>query len=175
MDSERFHLPFEWAVQVNFDMSDARGKELPLLINLKAALWIGEAIVAVDPTEARKAWLFACLTPPKEGFEGEIDTHSHILQDLGMYAIQRGALFFQYQIGGLLLIAGQTPTLLLIRILAALKQVVVEPTAFIQYVVELRFLFPGWEYPVQKHFTHISIINLNCSVVKSVSPVGGAA
>lgn len=93
-----------WSMQFNLDMTNLREEKL-VMLDL-AAIWnlgIGDAIIASGPFEPGEARIFAVLTPPDKGFEGQIDADSHVLQDLGMCNVQRGVLLFERCICSLLL------------------------------------------------------------------------
>ena len=166
LNGERFDFPAYRTVQDNPDMPNTRGIEFALLVNLKTALWIGERVIAVTSTKTRKARCFSRFTPSEECLKSEINTHRYILKDLRVDCIERGTFLFQHRIGGLLSIARQAFACLLIRRLAHFKQVIIEPTTFRERFVQLGFLLLGWVYPIQKHFTHASIISLNKTIVK---------
>src|SRR5712692_6154699 len=165
LDGQCFDFPSKVPMQDDLDMTDARSKELALCIDLKATLRIGQAIIAINSTEAGIARLHSCEASAKERFEGQIETHSHILQDLRVNRVQRGALLFQHRIGGLLLITRQALPLLLIRAFAFFKQMVIEPTTLMKCFVEPGLLLLRWENAVLKHFTHTHIMRLNATVV----------
>ncbi len=165
LDGQCFDFPSKVPMQDDLDMTDARSKELALCIDLKATLRIGQAIIAINSTEAGIARLLSCEASAKERLEGQIETYSHILQDLRVNRVQRGALLFQQRIGGLLLIARQALPLLLIRAFAFFKQMVIEPTTLLKSFVEPGLLLLRWENAVLKHFTHTHVIRLNATVV----------
>ncbi len=166
VDGERFEPATQWAMQDDLDMSNARGVELALGVDREARLGIGEAIIAPLAPETRIARFFPCLAPSEKGFQGQINTDSHILQDLRVNRVESGVLLFEDRIGGLLLIARQSFAILLISRLALFKQVIVEPTALFKRVIELCFLLFGGVYPILKHFTHVSILWINGTGVK---------
>jgi hypothetical protein len=161
VDGERFDLAAQWAMQDDLDMSNARGVELAFGVDLEARLWIREAIIAPFAPETRIARFFTCLAPSEKRLKGQINADGYVLQDLRVDSVESGASLFEYRIGGLLLIARQLFAFLLKCDLATFKQVVVEPTALFQRLVELGFLLFGWVYPVLKHLTHVSSIHLN--------------
>ena len=172
VDGEGFDLSLERAVQDHLDMTDARSKELALLVDLKATLGVGEAVIAIFASKSWRARFFTGFAPSKEGFECQVNTHGDILQDLRMDHAKRGAFLFQYRVGGLLLVARQAPALLLIGGFALLKQVVIEPTARFKRLIELRFLLFGGIYSVPKHFPHAFSMSLNASVVNGARTTG---
>ncbi len=84
----------------------------------------------------------------------KVNTDCHVLQDLGMNAIQRGTLFFQHRIGIDLPIATQALALLRVSCFAVLKQVVVEPSALFKGAFKTFELFLSWIYPILEVFMH---------------------
>jgi len=65
-----------------------------------------------------------------------------------------------------MLLARQAFALLLISFFAFFQQVVIEPTTFMQCLVELLFLALGWIDAKLKHLTHTHIMSLNTTFVK---------
>jgi len=156
----------DWAVVNHLHRANLGQGHASVLCEREATLGEGEAIVAITSTEAREAWRLAGFPPTEERLKGEVYAHGDILKDLGMHGIQRGAFLFQDGIGGLLPIAGQTLTTLLVGCLAVFKQVVIQPATLIKGFAELTRLFLGGIKSILKHLTHIQSINLNCSIVK---------
>ena len=66
----------------------------------------------------------------------------------------------------LLLKTGERDTIAFIGRLAHLQQVVIQPTALFQGLVELVKLFLGWVDPILKHFMHTYIVAHNGQEVK---------
>jgi hypothetical protein len=166
LDSERFDLASHGAMQNNLDVSYARKSQLALLVDLEAKLRIGEAIVAIFATETGEAGFLTSFTPSEKGFKSKVNTNRNILQNLGMHTVQGGTFLFQHGIGGLLPIARERFALVFIGRLAHFKQVVIQPTAFIQGLVKHRFLLFRGINPILKHLTHVHMLDLNCSSVK---------
>ena len=160
-------LALDWTMVDHLEGADLREYHAVIMRDAKTTLRECEAIVAPIALETRKPWLLSMLfVAPEEGFHGKVNTHRYVLQDLGMHAIKGSAFSFQYREGLLLLIERQARTILLIGRFATFEQMIIEPTALFKRLIELVYLFLGWEYPILKHFTHIHIICLNCSVVK---------
>src|SRR5258708_31650261 len=113
-DRERFDLPAHRAMQDHLDMPTTRGRELALPVDLKTRLGEGERVVAVCSTKTRKPRLLTSFAAAKEGFEGQINTYRHVLQDLRVDSAQRGTFLLEHRIGGLLPIARKRRALLLI-------------------------------------------------------------
>jgi len=127
-------------------------------------LYFGKSLLFL----AEKARVGNFFTGGERGksFESKVNAHSHILQYLGMNSVQRRAFLLQYRIRSLLPIAGERLTLLFIGFFAFLQQVVIEPTAFIQCLVEQGFLFLCWIDSILKHLTHGHIMCLSRTFVK---------
>ncbi len=174
-DGERFHLAFDRAVIDHLDRANLGERQPVSMRETEARLRKGEASIASLAFEAGIAWLFTCAASAKEGLERQINPDRHILQDLGMNRLKRRTFLFEERIGGLLLVARQALAILFVDFLAFVQQVVVEPTALFQCLVELMKLLLGWVEPILQHFTHVSIKHLNCSVVKARLPNGSAA
>src|SRR6266566_818832 len=160
VDRERFHLALERAMQDDLHMTNDRKSKFALLINLKAKLRVGEAIVAPFAFQTGIAWLLIRFHPSEEGLECQINAHCHILQDLGVDFQQRGTFLFQYGIGSMLLIKRQALTGLLIGYLALFKQMIIQPTTLFKGLVEQAVLLLCWVYSIPKHFTHKANIYL---------------
>lgn len=140
------------------DTSNLGERDMALMGDAKAALGVRETIIASVTLEAWVAWLFTCFYSAKERFHGKVNAHRHILQNLGMNGSEGRTLFFQHRIGSLLPIARQTLPFLLIRILAVLKQVVVEPSALFKSIFKRFELFVGWKNPILKVLYHVFIV-----------------
>ena len=95
-----------------------------------AVLRIGQRVVASWPAKTEGAWLFSRFDTPEEGFEGQVNPHRHILQDLRMPASQRGTLLLHGGEGRRLLVIGQQLLAFFPCRLASFKQVVIQPPAF---------------------------------------------
>ena len=171
LDGEGLDLAPNRAVQEDFDTPDARQGKLALCIDLEPELRIGETIVAASAFETRVAWVLTGLDAPEKGFESQIKPDGHVLQDLGMHALERGTFLFQCWIGRVLLVERQALASLLIGIAPVCKQVVIEPTTFFQGIVELGFLLFRRIDPVLKHLTHPYIMRLNTRGVKKEAAI----
>jgi hypothetical protein len=132
----------------------------------KAALRERERVVAVMSAKPGKTRLLTRFPSTKECLKGEVNANSNILQDLRMDLFEGGTLLFQQWVRGLLPIARQTGPILLIGGFSLLKQVVVQPTAFIKRFIQLVGLLLCRENPVLKNFKHIRILYLNGTIVK---------
>jgi len=165
LDGERLELALDLSVQHNLEMPDARSKELALLVKLKAKLWIGEAIIAVLALEAGIAWGFTSFDTAEERLKSQIKSYSDMLQDLGVDGCKGGPFLFQGGIGGMLLVERQALTSLLIGGSALCKQMIIQPTALFERLIERCFLLFCGVDPVPKHFMHIQILCLNLAVV----------
>src|SRR6266699_3628280 len=159
VDGEGFDLATDGPMQDDLEVSNARSIPLALLIHLKATLGIGEAVVAVLALETGKARVLGMFFyTSEEGFHGQIQPDRHILQHLGMDRGQGGAFLFQERPGGLLLLEGERETLRLICLFASLQQMVIEPTALFQCLVEPGFLLLGGVYPILKRLPHVQTL-----------------
>src|SRR6266571_2017144 len=166
LKSEGFDLPSYGPVHDDLHMTDASKCQLALSIDLETELRVGEAIIAPLPLKAGIAGVLTCFAASEKGLEGQIKPYGNILHYLRVDFQQRGTFLFQQGIGGMLLIERQALAGLLIDFLALCKQVVVEPSAFFQGLIEQRFLFLGWIDPILKHLTHICIIGSSRTTVK---------
>ena len=159
LDGTGFHLATELAMVDHPDTAKLGKRHTVIMRQRETRLGEGEAIIAVLALETREAGFFRMFShASKECLECQINTYRYILQDLRMHHIKRGTFLFQSREGSLLLIEREAFACLLVGLLALFKQVVVEPTALFQSLVQLLLLFPGWENPVLKHFTHVSIL-----------------
>jgi hypothetical protein len=161
-----FQLALERTVSDHLHPANLGKRHVVIMGETEPALGEGETIIAVCATETGKPWLLSCLTASEKGFEGQINPHGDILQDLRMDPFKRGALVFQQGIGGLLFIARQTLALVLIGVFALLQQVVIDPTTFIKGVVERVKLFLGRIESVLKHFKHVHMLRFIRTTVK---------
>ncbi len=166
-DGERFDLPPQRTMQHHLDMADTGSVELPLRVNPKARLRIGETIIAALPLKTREPRLLGMRSQTSEkGFEGQVNTHCHILQDLRMDSGEGRAFLFQDRKGSDLPIATEAFPSLLIGFFPFFQQVVIEPTALFERLTQQGFLFLRWVNPVLKHFMHIDIVAQNTAGVK---------
>jgi len=164
---EGLDLALDRAMQHDLEMTDARSREFALCIDLKPTLGIGEAVIAVLALETGKPRLLGLFFHPSEkGFHGQIKPYRHVLQHLGMDSGKGGTFCFQYRKGGLLLIKGKRETILFIGLLAFCQQMIIEPSALFQYLMEFGFLFLGGIDLVLKHLTHVQIMAQSTAGVK---------
>ena len=163
-----------------------------LMRDAETALRIGETVIPSVAFEAWIPWFLTSLRIPNtnatfvassaqvfgaEGFDtsvkrfhGKVYSYRHVLKHLRVNTLERGALFFQHRIAGLLPITTQTLALVLIRCFAVLKQVVIKPSAFFKRSVKRFELGPGWVHPILKVFKHMCITGLKVKDVKRVVP-----
>ncbi len=142
----------------HLDRADFREGYTAIMGDTEAALRIGETVVAMLATKAGIAGFLACFHTPKEGFEGQVNTYSDILQDLGVDMFKGGTLLFQYLERVVLLIARKTLALLLIGALALLKQMVIEPATLVKCFTEQSLLFLRRVNSILEHFMHVDIL-----------------
>src|SRR6266566_2254309 len=166
VDGECFAFACHRTMQDDLDVPNTRKSQFALRVKLKARLRKGEAIITVSSTETREPSFLSSLAPPQESFESKVNTHGYILQYLGMNGGKTGAFLLQHGIRSLLPIARERLPLLFIGFFAFLQQVVIEPTAFIQCLVEQGFLFLCWIDSILKHLTHAHIMCLSRTFVK---------
>jgi hypothetical protein len=165
-DGTGFDLTLDRTVIDHLDTANLGEGHTVIMRETEATLREGEAIIAVTASEARKTRIFTSFAASKERFEGQVNTDGDILQDLGVDTFKRGAFLFQERIGRLLLIARETFSCVLVGMLALLQQVVIQPTTLIKGFVECVNLLLGGIDAILKHFTHVHILFLICSVVK---------
>ncbi len=153
-DGQGFDRAFDGTVQHHLDMSNARGVELALFIDLETRLWIREAIIAVTASEAGIPWLLSSFETTEEGLECKVNTYRHVLQHLRVDFVERGAFLLQPRQRLDLPIVAKRGSLLLIGCFPFLKQVIIEPAAFSENVIQgFDLLFRRIE-PVLKHLMH---------------------
>jgi hypothetical protein len=157
MDGQRFHFAFDRTVIDQFERAELGETHTGIMGDAKARLRIGETVVASMTLEAWVAWLLTCFATSKEGFECQINTHSDVLQNLGMDGVERGALFFEHRIRGLLTRATHAFAVLLIGSFACFKQMVVEPSALFKRGFKTMELLFCWVYSIHNGFLHASI------------------
>lgn len=124
--------------------------EFPANIGLRES----EAVVALKAPEARVSRLFSSLYSSKEGFKGQVNTHSHVLKNLGMDNRKRRPLLFQFWEGVSLGIVVERFLSFFPSCLSLLQEVIVEPTALVQGALKLSGLFFGWPDPELERFKH---------------------
>ncbi len=138
-----------------------------IMRDAEARLWEGETIVsalALKPRKPRRVRSFS--DAPEKGFESQINAHGDVLQDLRMDLFQGKTFLFQHRKCVNVSVARQACTSLLIGLFAMGEQVVIQPTALFQGLVELVKLFLGWVDPILKHFMHTYIVAHNGQEVK---------
>ena len=142
----------------HFDGADFGERHTVVMRDAYPRLRIAHRVIASVAFETGIAWLLTCFDAAKERLHAQINTYCDILQHLRMNGTQRGTLFFQHRIGGLLPITTQVLALLLIRCFAVLKQVVIEPSALFKRGLKRGELFFGWVNPILKVLYHTSIV-----------------
>ena len=159
MERTGFDLTLDGPMVDHLDGTDLGETDPIVMRDTEARLREGETMIAALAFETRESRLFGMLfAATEEGFERQINTHRHVLQDLGMHCIKRGTHLFQDRECFLLLIERQSFPILLIGCFALFEQVVIEPTALFKRFVQLVKLFPGGGYPILKHFTHMHVL-----------------
>ncbi len=84
VDGTGFHRARDGPVTDHLDRANLGERDAVIMGETEPTLREGETIIAVCATEAREARLLSCLTASKKGFEGQINPHGDILQDLRM-------------------------------------------------------------------------------------------
>jgi hypothetical protein len=167
VDGQRFDLPTYRAMVDHLDAARFRETDAVIMRDGKARLWERETIIPATALETRVARVPCPFsTSAEEGLEGQIKAYRNILQNLRMHLVQGRLLLFQDRIGGLLLVECEALAFLLVGSTPFLKQMVIEPTAFLENIVELLFFLLAWVDAILKHFTHNQIINLNRTAVE---------
>jgi len=98
----------------HFDGANLREAHPIILRDGKATLRVGHTIITSIALKAGIARFLASLTASEKGFEGQIDTHGHVLQDLRMHVSKGRAFFFQDRIRPLLLKTREKNTISLV-------------------------------------------------------------
>ena len=86
-DSQRLDFALDRSMQLDLDSANFRGSQLAML-DSKAGLWKGEAIVSGARAKAGKACLFAGLHTPEECVKGFIQSPQRVLQNLRVNRVQ---------------------------------------------------------------------------------------
>lgn len=169
-DGTGFRRAFKVTMQDNLDFAHFGNEEFSIFERTPTRnLRKRQGVVPTLAAKSWVSWMFSSLTTPKKGFHGQIDTHSHVLQDLRMDIVKRWALLFQDRIGVDLLIAGQALPSLFIGIPTLFQQMVIQPSAFFKDCLQLFLLFFCWVDPMPKHFMHSPYYSINRTVVKQQS------
>ena len=96
MNGTGFELALDWAMKHHLDTADLGEADAVVMGDGKPALREREAIITSFPFKTREPWVFSMFFDSSEkGFEGQVNAHCHILQDLGMHLIQRGPFLLQ--------------------------------------------------------------------------------
>jgi hypothetical protein len=157
-DGEGFDLAPDLAVIDHLDGSHFGNHDPVVMRDAETGLGESETVIAVTPSETRIAGLLTRLDSSEEGFERQIDANGYILQDLRMHFVEGRTILFQRRKRVDLPIAGERLSVLLIGRFAFLQQVIIEPMAFIENVIQGSGLLLRWVYAVLKHLMHIVII-----------------
>src|SRR5205823_5289899 len=99
-DRAGLDLAFDRPMVDHLDSTDLGEGDTIIMGDAKSTLREREAIVASLSLKTWEARLFRlCFDASEEGLKGQVNSDGHILQDLRMDVLKRGALFFQYRIG----------------------------------------------------------------------------
>lgn len=130
-------------------------QDIAFKLPAKFRLRKGEGVISVVAPEAGIAGIFPILDTAEEGFEGQVDADSHVLEHLGVDFGQRGTLHFEQKKGFLLPIEGETFLSLFPGYFSLLQEMIVEPAALIQGVLHQIGLLFGRLEPISESFTHV--------------------
>ncbi len=167
VDGQRLDLPTDGAVIDHLDSSNLRQDHPIIMRDRKARLRERETIIAISAPEAGIAWSFTGFDTAEECLKSQINANSHILQDLRVDRFQGRPCLLQYRKAIDLVIQGKALAFLLPTITPLLKQMVVEPPAFLKNSVELMSLLFGWVNAILKHFMHTHILAQSRTDVKN--------
>lgn len=95
MDGAGFDALLDFPVVDHLDTANLGKRHAVVMREMKSGLGKGEAIIAIMPTEPRKTRGFACFTTAEKGFESQIKTSGHVLQDLRMHVLEGRTFSFQ--------------------------------------------------------------------------------
>jgi hypothetical protein len=95
-----------------------------------------------------------CTHATEKRRHGQVHPHRHVLQDLAMHIGKTGALLLQVRQGAVLLVQTGAITRLLIRLLAFVKEVVIQPTTFLKRGFHSRLLGRSRIQAVLESFMH---------------------
>lgn len=122
MDGAGFDAPLDFPVVDHLDTANLGKRHAVVMREMKSGLGKGEAIIAIMPTEPRKTRGFACFTTAEKGFESQIKTSGHVLQDLRMHVLEGRTFSFQDRKRIDLRVARQALSTLRVSILTSFKQ-----------------------------------------------------
>lgn len=141
------------SVQDSLNVPDLRKHDV-LIVQGESSLRVSEAVIPPSTSKAGIAGLFACLNPPEESFERQVNTDCHVLQDLAVDQAKGRALLFQdwnrHCLG--MIVQGFLPRFP--GVLALFQKIVVEPAALIQSCLQKMLLFGAWIDSVLECFKH---------------------
>ena len=160
-------------MELDFDTANFSQFKVTIL-NLKAKLGIGEAIISIIAFEPGVSWLFARLNPSKERLKSLIQSIGYILKHLGIDTAETGAFRFKLRDTLALLEIRQTFLLLFPAITAIFQELVIQPATLIKlYLKEFSLMLSGIQ-TVFKALSHQGIVYLkNTEVVNTKT--GGLA
>lgn len=150
-------LPLDGAVKFNFDNSNLCHFEASV-IERKAKLGIGAAIIASLSTETWVSWVFTRLYSSKESLKSKVNSFLNILKRLGIDLCQSGASLLPLREKGISSIKTDRCFILLPGILAKGKRLVEYPSTFFQRAKHYCGLPFSWIDTILKGLTHIDII-----------------
>jgi hypothetical protein len=149
-----FDLALHGAMIDHFDGADFGEAHPVIMRDTKPTLRVGDTVIATTTFEPGKSRLLSSLTASEKGLKGQINPHSHILQDLRMNAFEGRPLLFQDRKRFLLLIEREGLSFLLPGITPFFQQVMIQPAALFKRVFQGFHLFLIRKESVLKRFTH---------------------
>src|SRR5487761_2360901 len=162
-DGGGFGQAFQRAMHDDLHLPDV-GDTQPLCLCIKFAanrnLREGDAVIATLATKARIARRFPCLHAAEDPLEGEVNADGDILQHLRVDSGQCRALCFERGQGCLLIIQTARLVSLFPGIAPFRKQVIVQPTALLQLLVEEALLLRVRIEAILECLTHTDSIRL---------------
>ncbi len=157
---------FDGAMVNHLETANLGEARAMIVRNTEATLRKSETIVAIRAPKPGVARFLARFHPTKECFKRQIDADRNILQDLRVDLFEGGALLFQKGEGVLLLIEREAGAVLRVGGFACFQQMVIEPTALIESLVELSGLFFRGIDTVLVGFTHKCMVAHTGTTVK---------
>ena len=148
-------FPEGLAMQLDFNITHL--SQLEATVKTETELGIGEAVISIIPFESGIPRSLASLDSPEKGTEGFVQPVGHILKNLRVDIVKAEALFFKLRDSLALFEVGKGFLFFLPGILAFLKELIIEPAAFINLRLQEKSLMFGGIQAIFKGSFH----NLN--------------
>lgn len=161
-DSDCLGRATEFSVQRNLDTTEFTQAELVAnQLNAVAVLWVSHRVITPVPLKSGVTRFFTRLDTAKKCLKRQVNTHSDILQNLGMNNFERW--FFRLPFGQhfLGIVIAQRNTVQLMTFLAGLKGLVVYPSTLFQHFGENCPLSRSWVNTIPIRFHGLSITRLS--------------